>query len=86
MNQKHDNEESSDNFECQQRGIKTLEAEKLALMDKIVELEATNDDLKMKNVHLEKEIRQLKENCNYPQVKILFVREEIMGFELKENS
>ena len=84
MNKKHDTEVSPDNFQCQ---IKTLEAEKLALMDKIVELEATNDDLKMKNVHLEEEIHQLKENCNCPQVKILFVseREEIMGLELKEN-
>ena len=82
MNKKHDTEESPDNFQCQM-----LEAEKLALMDKIVELEATNDDLKMKNDHLEEEIHQLKENCNCPQVKILFVieREEIMGFELKEN-
>ncbi len=75
MNQIHDNDESSDNFECQQREIKTLEAEKFALMDKIVVLEATNDDMKMKNVHLEEEIRQLKENCNCPQVKILFVIE-----------
>ena len=65
MSKKRKNAELPETIEDLKRRNEDLEAEKMSLVARIQELETSNKDF-------EQEIRQLKENCKCPQVKICF--------------
>ena len=62
MNKKRKNAELPETMEILKRRNEELEAGKLMLMARIQELETLNKKF-------EREIRQLRENCECPQVK-----------------
>ncbi len=73
MSKKRKFEEMSQNFDDLRRRNKELENEKSTLMDRILQLEASNNVLSEKNESLEQENRKLLENCNCPKVKLFTI-------------
>ena len=68
MSKKRKFEEMSENMDDLQRKNMELEREKSSLMDRILQLESSNNVLHENNEVLEQELRQWKENCSCPKV------------------
>ena len=70
MSKKRKFEEMFENLDDLKRTYMELEREKSSLMDRILQLESSNNVLNEKNEVLEQELRQWKENCSCPKVNV----------------